>query len=82
MTIKIALPRKCVKCGHQCYAYGLDKVEQGYDAYWACSNQWCFYRFHTIELLDSLTPISKEELANLQPNPNKGIATVEDDKSS
>jgi hypothetical protein len=82
MTIKIARPRKCIKCGYSCYAYALDKVEQGYEAYWACSNQWCFYRFHTTELFDSLMPISKEELDKLQPNPNKGIATIEDNKSS
>lgn len=78
MTIKIARPRKCVKCGYPCYAYTLDKEGLGYKAYWACSNQWCFYRFHTTELPDSLMPISKEELDKLQPNPNKGIATIEE----
>lgn len=75
---KIARPRKCLKCGSPCYAYTLDKVEQGYKAYWACSNQWCFARFYTTELFHSLMPISKEELDKLQPNPNKGIATIEE----
>jgi len=79
VTIKIARPRKCSKCGSPCYAYALDKVEQGYKAYWACSNQWCFARSYTVELSDSLMPISKEELDKLQPNPNKGIATIEED---
>jgi len=78
MTIKIARPRKCSKCGSPTYAYELDKVEQGYKAYWACSNQWCFARYYTVELFDSLITISKEELDKLQPNPNKGIATIED----
>ena len=78
MTIKIARPRKCSKCGSPTYAYELDKVEQGYKAYWACSNQWCFARNYTVELFDSLITISKEELDKLQPNPNKGIATIED----
>jgi len=79
MTIKIARPRKCPKCGSSCYAYELDKVEQGYKAYWACSKEWCFARSYTVELFNSLMPISREELDKLQPNPNKGIATVEED---
>jgi len=78
MTIKIARPRKCAKCSYPCYAYILDKEGLAYKAYWACSNQWCFYRFHTTELPDSLMPISKEELDKLQPNPNKGIAVIEE----
>lgn len=75
---KIARPRNCLKCGSPCYAYALDKVEQGYKAYWACSNQWCFARFYTTELFNSLMSISKEELDKLQPNPIKGIATIEE----
>ena len=78
MTIKIARPRNCTKCGSPTYAYGLDKEGHGYKAYWACSNQWCFARSYTIESPDSLMTISNEELAKLQPNPTKGIATIEE----
>ncbi len=70
-----------MKCGYPCYAYTLDKEGQSYKAYWACSNQWCFYRSHTTELADSLMRISKEELDKLQPNPIKGIAITEEENT-
>ncbi|MFY3739935.1 MAG: hypothetical protein HMLIMOIP_000360 [Candidatus Nitrosomirales archaeon] len=78
MEVKIARPRPCVKCGSPSYAYELEKIDQGYRAYWACSKEFCFGRFYTTELSTSLMPITKEELAKLQPNPAKGIAAIEE----